>query len=157
MIYITLGTSPYPFPRLLQEVDIILEKIRSKEKVIAQIGCTQYTFKYKNVKTYSEIPFDQNIRYVQKARLVICHAGCGTIMQCIFVSKKIPFVVAREKKYREHIDDHQKYFARYMKKNNSIETEDLIKYIRFPKDTQKTGASHQEIVRNLKKFIASFP
>jgi UDP-N-acetylglucosamine transferase subunit ALG13 len=43
---------------------------------------------------------------VNEAELIISHAGAGTLLHVIQAGR-VPVVMPRQKKYEEHIDDHQ--------------------------------------------------
>ena len=91
MILVLLGTQDKPFLRLLKMVSKEIDKGNIKEKVVAQTGYT----------AFSEIE-----KLIDKARIIITHAGVGTITECLEKGKKI-IVVPRLKKYLEHTNDHQ--------------------------------------------------
>ncbi len=115
MIFVTVGTHPLSFERLLREMDRIAKNI--DEKVIAQIGNTKYEpknmefFKYTDEKTLLEL--------YEKSRLIVAHAGAGTLLT-IFHYKKPLIIVPRLKKYKEHIDDHQLELAEEFRKKKNV-------------------------------------
>ena len=45
-------------------------------------------------------------KYINDARVIISHAGVGTILKGVQLGKKM-IVAARMKKYGEHVNDHQ--------------------------------------------------
>ncbi len=60
--------------------------------------------------------------------MVICHAGSGTLLYVLH-SEKTPVVMPRQKKYGEHIDDHQMELSQVLAKEGRVipayEPEDL--------------------------------
>lgn len=52
MIFLTVGTTKFLFPRILQAIDQALILSGTKEKLIAQIGPNKYRFAFKYVKQY---------------------------------------------------------------------------------------------------------
>ena len=101
MIFVTLGTQDKHFPRLLEAV----EKLDVDEKIIAQVGSTK--FKSDKIKIFDYLDSEDFKKYMNDARVIISHAGVGTILKGVQLGKKM-IVAARIKKYREHVNDHQK-------------------------------------------------
>lgn len=120
MIFLTVGTTKYPFSRFFEDIDQVLVDLKSSEQLIAQVGINRHIFKYNNFVVYPEIPFSKMIDYLSKARLVISHAGLGTTMLSLIHSKNKPILVPRIKSFREHIDDHQIFFTQHMEKKDLV-------------------------------------
>ncbi len=104
MILVLLGTQDKPFLRLLKMVSKEIDKGNIKEKVVAQTGYT--TFSNEKITTFDFKSKDEIEKLIDKARIIITHAGVGTITECLEKGKKI-IVVPRLKKYLEHTNDHQ--------------------------------------------------
>ncbi len=104
MILVMLGTQDKPFNRILKAVAREKKKGNIKDKIIAQIGCTN--FKDDNIKTFDFSSKEEIESLIEKARIIITHAGVGTITECLSKDKKV-IVVPRLKKYGEHTNDHQ--------------------------------------------------
>lgn len=104
MIYVSLGTQDKKFPRLLQEVDKLIDKGIIKDEVVAQIGQTKY--ESKNMKLYDYLSKEDVLKYMNESRFIICHGGVGTILDALKLNKKV-IAVARLKLYKEHVNDHQ--------------------------------------------------
>lgn len=104
MVYVSLGTQDKKFPRLLQEVDKMIEKGIIKDEVIAQIGQTKY--ESKNMKLYDYLSKEDVLKYMKESRFIITHGGVGTILDALKLNKKV-IAVARLKLYKEHVNDHQ--------------------------------------------------
>lgn len=102
MIFVTVGTSDFDFIRLVKFMDESAKNIR--EEIIIQKGKTNY--KTKNCKGFDFIEDKKYHKYMQNARIIITHAGVGSILTCLKYNKK-PVIVPRLKKYGEHIDNHQ--------------------------------------------------
>lgn len=100
MIFVTLGTQDKQFKRLLEAV----EKIDTDEKIIAQVGSTKFTSKKMEIHQY--LSTDEFQKYMNSARVIITHAGVGTILNGLKLHKKM-VVAARRKEYKEHVNDHQ--------------------------------------------------
>ena len=106
MIFVILGTQDKKFPRLLEEIQKKIDegKINKKEEIIVQAGSTK--FESKDMKIMDYIPVKEFEELIDKADLIICHAGVGTILTALKKGKKI-IAAARLKKYGEHVNDHQ--------------------------------------------------
>ena len=106
MIFVILGTQDKSFKRLLDAVQeqIDLGKISKKEKIIVQAGATKYVSEDMEIKDYIGIEEFEDL--IEKADLIICHAGVGTILTALKKNKKI-IAAARLKEFGEHVNDHQ--------------------------------------------------
>lgn len=148
MIFVTVGTTKFPFDRLLKAVDKAMIVLNNKEQLIAQKGISRYKFKYQNCLSFSEIPFNKMIYYLKKARVVMTHGGPATIFLCLRYSKNKPLVLGRSKILKEHTDNHQLWFSQYLQKLKLIITIDkrdnleefINNYINKPEQVIK---SHQ--------------
>jgi UDP-N-acetylglucosamine transferase subunit ALG13 len=106
LIFVTIGNTTQGFRRLLEAVDLLAGKgMLGDEKIFLQTGSTL------NVRpSYCEhkpfLPMDEFQQWVEKADLIICHGGCGTLLQTLQLGK-VPVVMPRRKKYGEHVNDHQ--------------------------------------------------
>lgn len=104
MIFVTLGTQDKEFPRLIEEIDRLIENKTIKEEVIVQAGCTKY--ESKNLKIFDLISHDEFEKLVSECSLLITHGGVGSILTGI-KRGKVVIAVPRLKKYKEHESDHQ--------------------------------------------------
>ncbi|MBI5094226.1 MAG: beta-1,4-galactosyltransferase [Candidatus Hydrogenedentes bacterium] len=102
MIYATLGTMFLDFARLVRAMDAIAEA--TNEHVIVQTGLCRVTpvrCEYFDFK-----PRDEAQRIQRDARVIVCHAGIGSVMDALEARR--PFVVVpRLKRFGEHLNDHQ--------------------------------------------------
>lgn len=146
MIFVTLGTQDKTFPRLLKAV----EKLKTNEQIVMQIGSTEFNTKKKNIKIFKYLSLDEFNNYMTKADVVITHAGVGTIIHGLKLHKKM-IVAPRLKKYKEHVNDHQTQILKTFSDSEYIlplyDFEDLEKLLKkefVPKD----------FVSNNKKFVS---
>jgi UDP-N-acetylglucosamine transferase subunit ALG13 len=130
MIFVTVGTHTQPFDRLLQKVDELVKKRKIKEKIIAQIGYS--TYKPKNYEYFTFTSEEKILELNKRARLIITHAGAGSIITALQFRKPI-IVVPRLKKFNEHVNDHQVQIAKAFEKEKKVlacyDIEDLEKVI----------------------------
>lgn len=105
MILVMLGTQKNDFSRLLKEVENCINEGIIKEEVIVQAGSTKY--KTEKMKIFDLISREELDRKKEEASFIITHGGVGSIVSALKMNKKI-IAVPRLKKYREHVNDHQK-------------------------------------------------
>lgn len=159
MILILLGTQDKPFERILKAVSLQIKKKNIKEKVIAQVGCTNYSDD--DIKTFDFVSKDELESLIDKARIIITHGGVGIITECINKNKKV-IVVPRLKKYKEHTNDHQlqitKEFASkgyvmplYDTKNlkKTLENVKTFKPVKYEPNEEKFRASIKSYIDKL--------
>jgi UDP-N-acetylglucosamine transferase subunit ALG13 len=155
MIFISLGTNKNPFPRLLQEVENLIKTVYIRDEVLVQQGNTVYISNL--FKSFRSVAMTEFIEYIQKADIVIIHAGSGTLFNAIKSGKKV-IAVARLKKYGEHTDDHQLELARKLSEEGYIldGTYSLIDaWKKLESFTPRPFDFSNQIVSSLKKYIDS--
>lgn len=109
MIFVTVGTHEQPFDRLIRKIDELKRDGILQEDVILQTGYSTYEPEY--CQWSKLIPYEQMVKNVADARIVITHGGPASFMMPLQIGKT-PIVVPRQKKYGEHVNDHQVEFAR---------------------------------------------
>lgn len=140
MIFVTVGTHEQPFDRLLKKIDELKANGIIKDEVIMQTGFSTYEPKY--CRWDKLIPYQQMIKNVADARIVITHGGPASFIMPLQIGKT-PIVVPRQKQFNEHINDHQVEFAR-----NVAERMGTIITV---EDIEALG----DIVTNYDKIVAS--
>lgn len=101
MIFLTLGTQ-LPFDRLVQALDEVAPDVQ--ETVIAQVGYGEY--KPKHFSAVDMMPPDEFERTLSEARIVVSHAGIGTLLTGLKYEKPL-VVMARRADFNEHRNNHQ--------------------------------------------------
>ncbi|BCJ97357.1 glycosyltransferase [Anaerocolumna chitinilytica] len=113
MIFVTVGTHEQPFNRLIEYIDSMKRDGMIEEEVVIQTGYSTYEPKY---CTWQKLyPFQQMAKFVDEARIIITHGGPSSFIMPLQVGK-IPIVVPRQKKYDEHVNDHQVEFTQEVAK-----------------------------------------
>lgn len=124
MIFVTVGTHEQPFNRLVEYMD---DWAKSRdEEVVMQTGFSTYR---PNNCDWSELfPYQEMLRYVDKARIVITHGGPSSFIMPLQIGK-IPVVVPRKREFDEHVNDHQVDFSKAVaeRQRNIIVVEDVGK------------------------------
>lgn len=156
MIFVTVGTHEQPFNRLLKVIDNMIENKQINEEVIVQKGYSDYELR--NCKSYKLIDYNEMQKYINDARIVVTHGGPASFIAPISIGK-IPIVVPRQKKYNEHVNDHQLEFARQVEErmNNIIvaETEENIidSIVNY---NSKVANTSKILMNNNEEFIKKF-
>ena len=104
MTFVVLGTWDMPFVRALREIEQAASAGLLPEPVIVQSGHTHYPS-----TSLQLVPFfdsEELADMYERATLVICQAGVGSIMLGLRKHKKV-IAIARLSRFDEHIDDHQ--------------------------------------------------
>lgn len=117
MIFVTLGTQDKPFKRLIEAVEKQVSLGNITEEVIVQSGCTKYSStKLRIIDYMSE---SEHINLLKEARLVITHAGAGTIIQGL-ENNKVIISAARRKEFGEHVNNHQEQLLENFSKDGYV-------------------------------------
>ncbi len=107
MIFVTVGTQPAPFDRLLRALEHL--HLADGEELVVQHGSS--AVRPPGATCIDFLPYDAFVKYIRSARAVVAHAGVGSVMVTLQNGKR-PFVVPRLQRFGEHPDDHQHLFAR---------------------------------------------
>lgn len=125
MILVTVGTHEQPFNRLIRYIDE-MKRNGLEEEVIMQIGYSTYEPEYCVWKRF--FSYDEMSKLIDNAHIVITHGGPSSFIS-VLQTGKIPVIVPRQKKYREHINNHQVEFCKsvYQRYRNIIVVIDIEK------------------------------
>jgi UDP-N-acetylglucosamine transferase subunit ALG13 len=104
VIFVTVGTH-LPFDRLVRSLD----DCAVDERLVVQVGAGGARPRAAEIVGF--LPFDELIAHIRAARVVVCHAGVGSVLSCLQNGKR-PIVVPRRAAHAEAVDDHQVEFAR---------------------------------------------
>ena len=147
MIFVTVGTHEQPFNRLIKTVDELKRDGIITEEVIMQTGFSTYEPQY--CQWSKLLPYQQMIKNVADAHIVITHGGPASFIMPLQIGK-IPIVVPRQHKFNEHVNDHQVEFARNVSER--------MKNILVVEDVQKLGqmiTEYDEMIINMKNVSGS--
>lgn len=115
MVLLSVGTQKQQFTRL---IELVLNCNSLKgEKIISQSGYTKCLDS--RIESFDFIPLEEMEKYIEKADLVICHGGVGTIFSALMKGKKV-IAIPRLEKYGEHINDHQIEICEELEKEGYI-------------------------------------
>lgn len=100
MIFVTVGTNEAPFDRLLRALD----SVAGGEELIVQHGPSGV--RPQGARCVEFLSYEELAEAVARARVVVMHAGVGSIMTAL-ANRKRPVVVPRLRQFGEAVDDHQ--------------------------------------------------
>jgi UDP-N-acetylglucosamine transferase subunit ALG13 len=115
MIFVTVGAQ-MPFDRLIQTIDEWALS-RARSDVFAQIGPSDYKAKF--IETTRFIDPLGFAKRVEAARLIVAHAGMGTIITALEYGKSI-IVMPRRGELNETRNDHQVATAKHLTKQGRV-------------------------------------
>lgn len=143
MIFLTVGTHEQPFDRVVKALDELKEQNKITRDIFIQTGYSEYKPRFCQFEAF--IGFERILQYMREADIVMTHGGTGSVMLALY-NNKIPLVVPRQKRFNEHIDDHQVYFTRMMTEKGKImavyEMEELERTLRdYPERVREMQGS----------------
>ena len=109
MIFVTVGTHEQPFNRLVEYIDGLKNDGTIAEEVIIQTGYSTYEPRY--CKWQKLFPYQEMIKLVDEARIVITHGGPSSFIMPLQIGET-PIVVPRRHEFNEHVNDHQVSFSK---------------------------------------------
>ena len=153
MIFVTIGTTPFPFLRMR---DIVASLVHDypEEKVVFQHGATPPVYG-KNITNFSSLPYLKIKALMRKARRVVCHGGAATIFQ-VLEAGRTPYALPRRKAFGEHVDDHQVHFIDHLRQRqgvNVIDQNNLHDVMYFTQ--RKKLYREPQLSKNLIRFLHS--
>ncbi len=152
MIYVTVGLHEQGFDRLVAAMDEIASRIN--EEMVIQRGSSSYVPRHARFADY--YPREEAEEFFQKARVVVCHAGIGSIIQALNYEK--PFIVVpRLKRFHEHNSDHQREVAEEVKKRYGIavvyDMGGLSHALKNAKSIRHSGDRKKALIETIRSFI----
>jgi UDP-N-acetylglucosamine transferase subunit ALG13 len=105
MILVTIGTNEQPFDRLVRAA----ARLEGLESLVVQYGSSREP--HGRGEWVDFVTFEELSDRMRQARVVVCHAGVGSIMLARRCGKR-PIVVPRRLHLGEAVDDHQLPLAR---------------------------------------------
>lgn len=109
MIFVTVGTHEQPFNRLVECIDKLKKDGDIREEVIIQTGYS--TYEPQHCKWQKLFPYQEMLKLVEEARIVITHGGPSSFIMPLQIGKT-PIVVPRRHEFNEHVNDHQVAFSK---------------------------------------------
>ena len=98
IVFVTLGNRPQKFPRMLKTVEALIKDGVIREKVIAQIGSTD--FRTALMDTFDFCNPEKMVEYIASSKYVITQESAGVVTKCLKLGKRF-IVMPRAYQYRE--------------------------------------------------------
>ena len=112
MTFVTVGNATDGFRRLLDAAARLAGEGALPEPVVIQAGNNPgFIAPHATVRPF--MPMEEFEEHVRRARLVISHAGAGSVLHAL-AAGKVPVVMPRRARYGELIDDHQAEFVEHL-------------------------------------------
>lgn len=111
MILVVTGTHEQPFDRLVAAADSVAKSGTPFGKVIIQYGPSRVPLQAATGLPMYGIP--ELARLADEAALIVTHGGPGSIWLA-FERGKVPIAMPRQRRYGEHVDDHQVRFVMHL-------------------------------------------
>lgn len=106
MIFVTVGNATQGFSRLLKAVEHLGKSGHfGDERLLIQTGSNPL-IDLKWAEQVDFLPLNAFLDAQCAARVIISHGGAGTLLQILQLGR-VPVVMPREKKFGEHVDNHQ--------------------------------------------------
>ncbi len=155
MIFLTVGNWHKGYDRLVKAVDDLKKQDVILDDIFGQIGSGSY--EPKNYEYCEYCSPEQFSEYMMRAKVLISHAGMGTIGQAIKMSKPI-IVVPRKSKLGEHYDNHQFATAEALESEHKVlvarEISELPDMLQKAKNfVPAKGQGSQEIIQAVGTFL----
>jgi beta-1,4-N-acetylglucosaminyltransferase len=153
VILVIVGSSRLPFDRLMNA----LHGLPRNEELIVQGGAS--TAPPPHARRFDYLEFNALVELIRQARVVVTHAGVGSIMTVLAEGKR-PIVVPRSRQAGELIDDHQIVLARRLAAAELVvAVEDLDD---LPKAVEEGGgdsnvsiAPDRRLIEDLRSYLES--
>jgi UDP-N-acetylglucosamine transferase subunit ALG13 len=113
MIVVTIGTNEQPFDRLVRAA----AALGGEEPLLVQYGASRVP--HGRGEWVDFLSFDELAERAAEARVVVCHAGVGSIMLARRCGHR-PVVVPRRHHLGEAVDDHQLFLARRLARSGLV-------------------------------------
>ena len=161
MIFVTIG-SLVPFDRLIRVMDAIAPGM-PQETFFAQIGDGEY--EPKNMAFARLISRRDFIAKVAEGRLIVAHAGMGSVISAMETGKPI-VILPRVLEWGEHTTNHQMATARWLEGRPGIhvcmDDADLKATIETALATKAAGetmskTAPDEFIAKIRDFISASP
>jgi beta-1,4-N-acetylglucosaminyltransferase len=151
LIFVTVG-GMRAFERLVREMDRIASGL--DDRVVMQIGSTDY--EPENCDYFRFVPRSEMEKLVAEARVVVSHAGAGSIVTALEHNKPL-VLVPRTKWYDEVFDDHQLEIATEMANRGVTivyDTSELASAIRNANASPPNQGAGGDLAGRLKEYLS---
>lgn len=153
IILVTVGNHYHGFDRLIKKMDEFAASC--PEKIIMQIGSTKY--KPRNCEYFDFTEYERIQELNKQARIIVCHAGVGSILTALELNKPI-IIVPRLKKFNEVFDDHQLEIAEVLNDQSHIKVvydENMLKDALLSDFSLTNKHRTNDLVKQLDRYLSN--
>jgi len=152
MIFVTVGTNPHGFDRLIRGVEAIAPELT--EPIQAQIGHGEYV--PENIDWLRFTSEEEIHELYRNASVVVAHAGAGTLLTALSYERPV-VILPRRVERGEHNDDHQIELATALSDRPEVqvvsETDELKSAI---ERARSKSPSSMNMDRSLTQFLSGY-
>jgi UDP-N-acetylglucosamine transferase subunit ALG13 len=153
MIFVSVGTNEARFDRLLRAV----AELELDEPLLIQHGHS-VRLERAHAELVDFLPFEGMVDAIRSARVVVTHAGVGSVMVALANGKR-PVVVPRRKAFAEAVDDHQLQLGRRFAQAGLVtlveDPEELTDALRAEQGAAAIVPSASTLTADLSSFLAA--
>jgi UDP-N-acetylglucosamine--N-acetylmuramyl-(pentapeptide) pyrophosphoryl-undecaprenol N-acetylglucosamine transferase len=106
-VFVTVGTLDFSFRRLFRRLQEVLP---DTVEVVVQAGSEAEDLEWPGARKHARMRPEQIHLEMAAADVVVAHAGIGSALDA-FRAGKLPLLVPRLVRFKEHVDDHQVQIA----------------------------------------------
>jgi UDP-N-acetylglucosamine transferase subunit ALG13 len=99
VIFVTVGTHHQPFARLIDALDAL-----PADELVVQHGHSPAPRNAAEATAF--LGYAEMVERMRAADAIVTHAGVGSVLTALRLGRT-PAVVARQRRFGEHVDDHQ--------------------------------------------------
>lgn len=151
MIFVSVGTNEARFDRLLRAV----AELPVDEPLLIQHGHS-VRVERPDAELVDFLPFEGMVEAIRSARVVVTHAGVGSVMVALANGKR-PVVVPRRKSFAEAVDDHQLQLGRRFAQAGLVtfveDPEGLAEALRGEQEAASIVPSASTLTADLSSFL----
>lgn len=154
MIFVTVGSAPHDFTRLVKAADDIAGELDIP--VTIQRGFTVYA--PRRAKYFDFVPYEEALELYRTAAIIISHASAGPIMYARKFNKPL-IVFPRSGERHEHVDNHQIETAKAVQGSSPMlevvyDAGGLLSAVQRARARAVSGEKYGEI-RHLRSLVAA--
>lgn len=159
MILVTVGSTPWPFVRMLRAMDDVAGQIN--ERVLMQVGHTPLVPKH--AECFKFVSYEKMQHYLREASVIVCHASTGPLSSARRFNKPV-VVVPRDPQLGEAPDAHQLETASRIRVSSRMievvnDTEQLLEAVQRTLEKSAQGMTYERdgelraLIKNLRVYV----
>jgi UDP-N-acetylglucosamine transferase subunit ALG13 len=155
LIFVTVGNSHNPFQRLIRAADDAAARL--DEPVVIQSGHSPRDTRHARCVPF--LGLDEYEAQARQSRLIVAHAGSGSVITAFRHGKPL-ILMARRKRFGEHVNDHQLELAGALRGDERVRVvesaEELWHAIQTPPSGRPAGTGTPPLLGVLGEWLERF-